>query len=305
MFNCRNYYNHFKTIAKKLPKGIIRLIYKPARQQGAFAERIKKRHRKFWKAANAEKIRNTIMFAEASLENWKDVNIWQRKLSNKFNAREFARKYDCKVAALYWKGRDCNNINFEELPEHYVIRPTCGHSLNNVFLMSHSINLMDGKRYSKEEITEILIRALDNNPYLEFLIEEFVQTEKSEYKIPDDYKFYMFNGKVGCIQVINRLSNSKACTSWYDENWNFIKNLTVNYPDGTEQSAPACLTEMTDAAKRLSFSYEIFCRIDFYATDKGTVFGEFTPTPGLGKGFTPAGDKLLTSYWDTYCNRMI
>jgi hypothetical protein len=38
-------------------------------------------------------------------------------------------------------------------------------------------------------------KALQNNPQLEFLIEEFMRTEAGEYRIPDDYKFYMFNGK--------------------------------------------------------------------------------------------------------------
>jgi hypothetical protein len=45
---------------------------------------------------------------------------------------------------------------------------------------------------------------------------------------------------------------------------------------------------MTEAAVRFSKAYEIFCRVDFYATDKGAVFGEFTPIPAVGKGFTPA-----------------
>lgn len=115
----------------------------------------------------------------------------------------------------------------------------------------------------------------------------------------------MFNGEIGCIQVINRLNCSEGFTTWYDENWNLLPNLTVNYPDGEEQRAPQCLTQMIEAAKKLSKTYSIFCRIDFYATDKGAVFGEFTPTPALGKGFTKDGDKLLAGYWAKYCKGMI
>lgn len=62
---------------------------------------------------------------------------------------------------------------------------------------------------------------------------------------------------------------------------------------------------MKVCAKRLSNTYEIFTRIDFYATDKAAVFGEFTPTPGAGNDFTPEGDKLLSAYWDNYCNGMV
>ncbi len=115
----------------------------------------------------------------------------------------------------------------------------------------------------------------------------------------------MFNGQIACIQVINRLSNTNGVTSWYDESWDQLPNLTTNYPDGKEQPMPECLQEMIDCAVKLSKSYEIFVRVDFYATDKGAVFGEFTPTPGLGVGFTPGGNKLLTQYWDKFCNGMI
>lgn len=270
-----------------------------------FSNRIIKRHNQFWKDKNAETVRNTLMDATAPLEEWKDVKNWQRKLSNKYNAREFAKMHNCKVPELYSKGRYYDTIHFDYLPQYYVIRPTTGHSLHCVFLFNNSINLMDEKTYSKEDITRILGKALQNNLYTEFLIEEFVRTEDGEYKIPDDYKFYMFNGEIGCIQVINRLNCSEGFTTWYDENWNLLPNLTVNYPDGEEQRAPQCLTQMIEAAKKLSKTYSIFCRIDFYATDKGAVFGEFTPTPALGKGFTKDGDKLLARYWAKYCKGMI
>ncbi|MEJ7679344.1 MAG: hypothetical protein WKG06_16095 [Segetibacter sp.] len=37
----------------------------------------------------------------------------------------------------------------------------------------------------------------------------------------------------------------------------------------------------------------------------GAVFGEFTPTPALGNGFTPDAQKLFTNYWDKFCKGMI
>lgn len=105
-------------------------------------------------------------------------------------------------------------------------------------------------------------------------------------------KFYMFNGPIAGIQVINRLSASKGLNSWYDENWNQMISITSNYKQGKVQPAPKCLSQMIEYAKKLSKVYKIFARIDFYATDKGAVFGEFTPTPAMRNGFTPEGDIL-------------
>jgi hypothetical protein len=278
----------------------IRLVKKLINKQ-SFSDRIKKRHKIFWKAPNAEIVRNTIMDATDPIEKWKDVKNWQRKLSNKYNSREFAAKHNCKVAALYWKGRDYDSIDFDNLPDHYVIRPTIGHSSGLVFLMSHSTNLMDGKTYTKEDIKKVLAKALSENQRLAFLIEEFVRTEDGKYKIPDDYKLYTFKGEIACIQVINRLGPSKGYTTCYDKNWQIMENVNTYYPKGDYQQPPKYLQEMLKQAKELSKSYEIFVRIDFYATDKGAVFGEFTPTPFMGSCFTSAADKLFINYWDKLC----
>jgi hypothetical protein len=271
----------------------------------AFSNRIKTRHDIFWRAPHSATVKNTIMSACDPIEKWQNVDNWQRKLSNKYNSREFAKMHSCKVAELYWKGRNIKSIDFNSLPANYVIRPTVGHSLQLVFLMDNSINLMDRRMYSVNDIRKVLSKAISENDKLEFLIEEFVRTEKGEYKIPVDYKFYMFNGKIGCIQVINRLSNCVGFTTWYDEKWKLLPNLTTNYPDGEIQEVPECLPQMIEFAERLSKSYEIFVRIDFYATDKGAIFGEFTPTPALGIGFTLPGDRLLADYWDKYCKGKI
>jgi hypothetical protein len=171
--------------------------------------------------------------------------------------------------------------------------------------MKNFTNVLNGETFSKKDIRQTLKNALDEDEKIEFLVEEFLKTEGGEHKIPDDYKFYMFNGKVACIQVITRVNKSEGYTSWYDENWNPLPNLTTNYPDGEEHPVPACFSKMRDTSILLSKSYKIFVRIDFYATDKGVVFGEFSPTPAVGKGFTKPGDKLLTEYWDKYCRGMI
>jgi len=271
-----------------------------------FAKRIKRRHDSFWKSADAEKVRNSSPSSTIPLEKWKDVKNWQRKLSNKYNSREFAKLNGCKVANLYWKGRNVDTIEFDKLPQHYVIRPTIGHSCNLVFLMADTVNLLDKKKYSFENLKTILSKALDENPYLEFLIEEFVKTERGAYTIPYDYKFFTFNGEIAIIEVINRLGPNEGSSRCYDENWNTVGNISKKkYPEAAWQQPPDCFNEMIEQVKRLSKTYEIFVRIDFYATDKGAVFGEFTPTPGSAKYLTSKVEKMFIRYWDSYCNGRI
>jgi len=278
---------------------------KPNKERGEFSKRIMQRHRIFWSAADAELVRNASMHPDTCLDEWQSVEHWQRTLSNKYNARLFAQMHGCRVAELYWKGRDLNQLNFNNFPDQYVIRPTIGHSCNLVFLMDKGMNHMDKRVYTHEGLKTVMAAALSKDPYQQFLIEEFVRSEQGEYKIPVDYKLSLFNGELAVINVINRTSPKSGLSSSYDENWNMLEDICKLYQHAPYQEPPACLQEIISCAKKLSKAYEIFVRVDFYATDKGAVFGEFTPTPGRGMGFTPEADKMLSDYWDKHCPNMI
>ncbi|WP_407427386.1 ATP-grasp fold amidoligase family protein [Arcticibacter sp.] len=275
------------------------------RNSGEFPARIRRRHRIFWTDPEAENVRNSKMDAGLPLEQWMEGPHWQRKLSNKYNAREFAKLNGCRVPDLYWKGRHIDDIDFASLPDQYVIRPTIGKCSKGVYVLDNGLNLFDQKRYTPEMIKHNLKQDLTNRPDLEFLFEEFVRTEDGGYAVPNDFKFLCFNGEVAAIVVIDRVSPQVGYSHFYDEHWNKLKKLHYLYPGKKEPDQPACFQEMLKQAKTLSKVYGIFVRIDFFATDKGPVFGEFTPTPAKGKNFTAEGKKLLLEYWDKYCNGLI
>ena len=96
--------------------------------EGEFSRRIKNRDKIFWKARDVNVIRGSILNADDPIEKWKEGENWQRKLSNKYNSREFVKNFSCRVAELYWNRRDCSTINFDTFPTQDVIRPTKGHS---------------------------------------------------------------------------------------------------------------------------------------------------------------------------------
>jgi hypothetical protein len=279
---------------------MLEYIKKKILNSGEFSDRIIRRHKLFWGDANAEKVRNLKMSAADPIEKWQDEPFWQRKLSNKANAREFVKMFDCQVPDLYWRGSDVENIDFNTLPPYYVIRPTTGHSSKMVFVMDHGKNLFDDKDYTPAEIVAYLKAAVDKKEDLEFLVEEFLQNEEGEHHILTDYKFFCFDGEVAVVWEIKRTGPKTGFATFYDENWKKIDEVHVFYPPKEANEPPACYQDMLAQAKRLSKAYGIFVRLDFYATNKGAVFGEFTPTPALGRGHTRFGKKLLLKYWDTY-----
>ena len=284
---------------------MFQIISNLIKNSGEFPARIRKRHHMFWSDPEAELVRNSKMHEGIPLDAWQDVPNWQRRLSNKYNAREFAKLLGCNVADLYWKGRDLSTLDFNSFPSQYVIRPTIGHGSKGVFIMNDGLNLFDQKRYTTEQISEQLQAELDKHLALEFLFEEFVRTESGEYEIPNDFKFLCFNGEVASVAVIDRISPKVGYSYFYDEHWNKMERLHHLYPGKDEPAKPKCFDQMLEQAKILSKVYGIFVRIDFFASDKGAVFCEFTPTPAMGRGFTKYGKRLLLKYWDRYCPEMI
>jgi hypothetical protein len=54
---------------------------------------------------------------------------------------------------------------------------------------------------------------------------------------------------------------------------------------------------MLETARRLGTAYGTYVRIDLYASERGPVFGEFSPTPSDGRAFTAAADAYFESFW--------
>jgi hypothetical protein len=268
--------------------------------------RIDHRHHTFWDAPDANEIVRFVLSARDPLEVWQTPRHWQRRLNNKYNAREFARLHGCRVPELYWRGGDVTELNWASLPAHYVIRPTFPVSAgSDVYVMSDGVNLLDGKMYARENLRSALIAARKANPAVEFLFEQFLRSETGQRGIQKDYKLYVFADEVACIQVIRRTGPGLGQARYYDVEWSQMPQVGGAYPQGPAEDPPACLDDMIAQARVLGQSYGIFVRIGFYATDEGAVFGEFTPTPGRDWGFTEYGDRLMVEYWDRFCPGMI
>ena len=61
---------------------------------------------------------------------------------------------------------------------------------------------------------------------------------------------------------------------------------------------PDCWDEMVASVQKIGEELNIYMRIDMFATNRGAVFGELTPTPHGGKGYSEFGDRFLGSYWE-------
>ena len=165
--------------------------------------------------------------------------------------------------------------------------------------MAEGVNLFDKRAYNEKELKRQLTKFIAKNPRAHILVEEFVRSEDGQYRLPTDYKLLMFDGKVGAVVAIKRQSAKEGRHRFYTGNWEcFDDPMSTVCPLDSFTEPPNCLPEIIETARRLSRAYGTFVRLDFYATEKGCVFGEFTPTPALGRGFTDYASQYFLELWE-------
>ena len=103
-----------------------------------------------------------------------------------------------------------------------------------------------------------------------------------EGKVPFDYKFFVFSGKVKFIQVdADRFSGHHRIL--YDKNWNKINVDYLVDSGGKNVVSPVNLNLMISLAEKLGANFN-FMRVDLYDNNGKVYFGELTPYPSAGYG---------------------
>ena len=276
----------------------------------SFSTRVQRRYDLFWRKPRFSLhtrglCQRTYLSREDPLEKWHCCPFWQRKLSNKWNSREFAQKLGCAVPELYWSGSDVDEIPFGRLPDQFVVRSAVGHSRQAVLVLDHGRNLFNGERYDPARIREAMRMHVRGLPRGRLLVEEFIVPERgAPSALPRDYKFHVFGDQMGSIAVIER--GTRVTTSIFDDAWNPLpKVCRADAAPDVVPPRPACFDEMRAMATTLGTAFGSYVRVDLYAGPRGALFGEFAATPNKGRGFTAFGDRRLGDFWArTYPDRV-
>jgi hypothetical protein len=230
---------------------------------------------------------------------WHCCEYWQRSLVNKWNGREFARRHGARVPELYWFGRRPLAIPFPRLPSRFVVRPVWGALRRGIHVVADGRELLRGDPASAPDLRARLVRERGRFPLTPLIVEQFVTSREGEARLPLEYKFHMFADTPAAIQAIERRDIDTATVRYYTPAWEPFEDVmdTVR-PLGEVREPPACLAEMRDLAIRLGRAIGTYMRIDFFGTDRGAVFNEFSSTPSVKEPkFTPFCDQLFGAFW--------
>lgn len=208
------------------------------------------------------------------------------------------QQYIIPTLAVYDSAEE---IDFDVLPNQFVLK--CTHDSGGIIICRDMTKLDKAAAIKKLKKGLKRTYVIQNREYpyknvpRRIIAEKYINGDnESDLK---DYKFFCFNGRVECCQVISNRS-SKMTVDFYDKAWNHqpfhepknfqFSNFPIQRPDN--------YSEMLYLAEVLSKNYT-FIRVDLYNVRGRIYFGELTffPTTGMG-GFDP-------QEWDLIFGQMI
>jgi teichuronopeptide biosynthesis TupA-like protein len=219
--------------------------------------------------------------------------------ADKLRVRDYVRRTApaLLLPRLYWWSERAEALPFDELPDAFVLKANHGSGWN--------LLVEDKARVTRRELVKLARKWLRSdftivgrewaykNVLRAVYAEELLRTE--DRTLPDDYKLFVFGGKVRIVQV-DRDRFTRHTQALYDERWNHVEG-TVAGLRGPPVPRPVSLATMVDAAQALSAGVD-FVRVDLYEIGGRAYFGELTSSPN--KGLSPFSPATLDRWFGSF-----
>lgn len=213
------------------------------------------------------------------------------KCVDKYDVRQFVEQkgLGCILNECYGVYNSVNEIDFDKLPEQFVVKNTLGGGGTSVIVCEkkETIDIEELKeKLSKWTAKKIQTRDGGREwPYYSgkkprIIIEKFLE-EKGEHGLID-YKFMCFNGKVQyCYVLCDRELGVSVKEGICDRELNLLPACELGDEVPKEIKKPDNYSEMLGIAEKLASEFP-HVRVDLYNLDGKIVFGELTFYDGSG-----------------------
>lgn len=199
------------------------------------------------------------------------------KYADKYEVRECVKNLigEEHLIPLLWAGERFEDIPFASLPDKFVVK--CTHDSGSIAICQNKeeFNIQETSKFINRHLKSNLFWAGREWVYKELkpriIIEQYMGTDES---YPEDYKFYVFGGKIDCVMVCKDRDKGYPRFYFYDENWNRLRYLKDEPSDDVEK--PNNFDEMIEIVKKLNVLDYPAIRIDLYDVNSQIYFGEYT-----------------------------
>lgn len=222
-----------------------------------------------------------------------------KKAVKDFVKNVLGEKYIIKTIGVWERPEE---INWEELPEQFVLKTTHGGGNTGVVICKSKSQL------NKQEAINRLNKSLKIDLYKRFrewpyknvhkciIAEEYMDDGTGELS---DYKFLCYNGICKNLFVCTERSENVKI-DFFDTEWNHLPFTRVHENSDKIIKRPVNLSKMIQVADKLAQAIKVpLVRVDLYDIRGEIYFGELTFFPGGGmEAFDP-------EEWDYKLGEMI
>ena len=225
-----------------------------------------------------------------------------RQCANKLTVRDYVAGagYASLLNELLFVCDDPAKIDYDALPDRFVIKATHGSGFNVIVRDKKALNIRQTNRLLRSWLRQDIAWSGREWVYRDMprhlIVEKYLQDESGGLQ---DYKFYCFNGRPRFLQLEVGRYTSHNTRNFYDMDWNlmpFGKELPHN-PD-IHVDRPAQFDCMKKIAEDLSRPFQ-YVRVDLYQVQGKVYFGELTFFPAGGApDFIPDSyDTVVGDMW--------
>jgi hypothetical protein len=221
-----------------------------------------------------------------------DTSTWS-ELSDKYAVRKYIENagFGNMLVKLYGVWSNVEEINFDELPQSFVLKSTNGSGTVMVVEDKNKLDLIEVKKTLKKWLS-LKFGVMTAEPHYfsispQIIAEELLVNDKKGVSSSlIDYKIWCFNGEPYSIWTCsNRKIGGETYVASHDLYWNIHLEHSV-FVDHYRQcnnniSKPQSLDKMLNACRVLTKNFQQV-RVDFYDVDGHPYFGEFTFTSSGG-----------------------
>lgn len=218
-------------------------------------------------------------------------NYKMNKCVDKYLVRDYVKEKGLENILVKLLGQYDNiqKLDFDKLPEKFVIKRTNGGGGDNVIICFNKsdLNFFDlEKKLDLRENSNVGREWAYNDLKPRIIVEELLINKDDPSAGINDYKIFCYYGKPKYIVVdIDRYIDHKR--NFYDIYWNKIDVGSDCNQTEKQINKPQNLEEMLRIASKLSKEFP-FVRVDLYNIEGQIYFGELTFYPWSGYvQFTP------------------
>ncbi len=222
------------------------------------------------------------------LEFYSDTSLWT-VLADKYKVREWIRNKGLEehLPILYGVYDSENDIDFNTLPEKFVIKANNGCAQLIIVKDKNTINVDEVKKKCKKWLETTFGYQSAEPHYIKIprkiIIEELLEDPNNTSLI--DYKWFCFDGKPLYAQVVSERDFSKAHKfkiQVYDTDWNPHTEF-LNRPElKNNVNRPVMLNRQLEICNLLSKGFPQM-RVDLYEVNNKVYIGEITMTNAAGR----------------------